>query len=170
MKPTTTLFLLLFLVGKILAQPNSIPPDRWLMVDQFRTSKAEAAVFHGGEWRKILFERGSVMQIVSRKSHLMITPCIPRALISHSRLPLFYYYGKVSRSQRSDHEIFQGCSDKKGITLHQLLTHSAGFPGAIGDDYEIISAEDFQKQVWSHHYYCTRQGYNYSMLATPYWA
>ncbi|MCB9327036.1 MAG: serine hydrolase [Lewinellaceae bacterium] len=33
--------------------------------------------------------------------------------------------------------------DKKGITLHQLLTHSAGFPGAIGDDYEDITTADF---------------------------
>ncbi len=27
--------------------------------------------------------------------------------------------------------------DKRGITLHHLLTHSAGFPGAIGDDFDI---------------------------------
>ncbi len=33
--------------------------------------------------------------------------------------------------------------DKKDITLHHLLTHSAGFPGGIGDDYEDISTEDF---------------------------
>ena len=33
--------------------------------------------------------------------------------------------------------------DKKTITLHHLLTHSAGFTGAIGDDFEQISAEDF---------------------------
>ena len=29
------------------------------------------------------------------------------------------------------------------ITLHQLLTHSAGLPGAIGDDYTAISEADF---------------------------
>ncbi|QPH53538.1 serine hydrolase domain-containing protein [Pontivivens ytuae] len=28
--------------------------------------------------------------------------------------------------------------DKAGITVHQLLTHSAGFPEAIGDDDEVI--------------------------------
>lgn len=33
--------------------------------------------------------------------------------------------------------------DKSGISLHHLLTHSAGFPGAIGDDYQAISAEEF---------------------------
>ena len=39
--------------------------------------------------------------------------------------------------------------DKKNITLHHLLTHSAGFPGAIGDDFEQISAEDFIKRAFS---------------------
>ena len=33
--------------------------------------------------------------------------------------------------------------DKKDISIHQLLTHTAGFPGAIGDDYEKIPRDDF---------------------------
>jgi len=37
--------------------------------------------------------------------------------------------------------------DKKGITLHHLLTHTAGFPGAIGHDFEPISAKDFVKSA-----------------------
>lgn len=35
--------------------------------------------------------------------------------------------------------------DKKEITLHHLLTHTAGFPGAIGDDFQPISREEFTK-------------------------
>lgn len=35
--------------------------------------------------------------------------------------------------------------DKRGITLHELLTHSAGFPGEIGDDYEAIGRDEFVK-------------------------
>jgi CubicO group peptidase (beta-lactamase class C family) len=35
--------------------------------------------------------------------------------------------------------------DKAGITLHQLLTHSAGFPGAIGDDNNSIDGGDFSR-------------------------
>ena len=38
-------------------------------------------------------------------------------------------------------------ADKQGITLHHLLTHSAGFPGAIGDDYASISTEEFVKMA-----------------------
>ncbi len=37
--------------------------------------------------------------------------------------------------------------DKAGITLHQLLTHTAGFAGALGDDYEPIGPEDFVKRA-----------------------
>jgi len=37
--------------------------------------------------------------------------------------------------------------DKAGITLHQLLTHTAGFAGALGDDYETIGPEDFVKRA-----------------------
>jgi len=33
--------------------------------------------------------------------------------------------------------------DKQDITIHQLLTHSAGFPGAIGDDADPIGTADF---------------------------
>ncbi len=32
--------------------------------------------------------------------------------------------------------------DKQGITLHHLLTHSAGLPGAIGDDFDITATAD----------------------------
>jgi len=33
--------------------------------------------------------------------------------------------------------------DKKSITLHHLLTHTAGFPGAIGGDFQPINRDDF---------------------------
>lgn len=36
-------------------------------------------------------------------------------------------------------------ADKKEITLHHLLTHTAGFAGALGDDYDPIERADFIK-------------------------
>jgi CubicO group peptidase (beta-lactamase class C family) len=36
-------------------------------------------------------------------------------------------------------------ADKSAITLHQLLTHSAGFPDAIGDDNDAIDGADFTR-------------------------
>ncbi|MCF8244575.1 MAG: beta-lactamase family protein [Saprospiraceae bacterium] len=36
-------------------------------------------------------------------------------------------------------------AEQANIRLHQLLTHTAGFPGAIGDDYENVDAAAFAK-------------------------
>lgn len=33
-------------------------------------------------------------------------------------------------------------ADKRGITLHHLLTHTSGLPEGLGDDYDVISRED----------------------------
>ena len=53
--------------------------------------------------------------------------------------------------------------DKKEITLHQLLTHSAGFPGAIGDDFEKISREQFiQRALETPLLFEPGRGYKYS--------
>ena len=32
-------------------------------------------------------------------------------------------------------------ADKAGITLRQLLTHTAGLPDALGDDYDVLTRE-----------------------------
>jgi CubicO group peptidase (beta-lactamase class C family) len=37
--------------------------------------------------------------------------------------------------------------DKKRITLHQLLTHSAGFTDALGDDDEPVTRDEFVAQA-----------------------
>ncbi|MEO9871613.1 serine hydrolase domain-containing protein [Ekhidna sp.] len=39
--------------------------------------------------------------------------------------------------------------DKKNITIHQLLTHSSGLVGEIGDDYDAITEAAFLNQVFS---------------------
>ena len=36
------------------------------------------------------------------------------------------------------------------VTIHKLLTHSAGLPGAMGDDYTEISENEFIKQAIHH--------------------
>ena len=40
-------------------------------------------------------------------------------------------------------------TDKQNITIHQLLTHTAGFPDAIGKDFDKISQEQFFKKLFS---------------------
>jgi len=39
--------------------------------------------------------------------------------------------------------------DKKNITLHQLLTYTAGLVDSVGSDYEEISVTDFLERVFS---------------------
>lgn len=48
------------------------------------------------------------------------------------RDPITKYFGAVP-------------DDKKGITLHHLLTHTAGFADALGDDYDLIGRDEFIK-------------------------
>jgi CubicO group peptidase (beta-lactamase class C family) len=38
-------------------------------------------------------------------------------------------------------------ADKRGITLHQLLTHTAGLRGALGQDEQWLSGEKFMQQA-----------------------
>lgn len=53
--------------------------------------------------------------------------------------------------------------DKQEITLHHLLTHSSGLPGAIGDDYEMLDAENFRARSWETPLLFTPgNGYEYS--------
>lgn len=37
--------------------------------------------------------------------------------------------------------------DKRGITVHHLLTHQAGFPGAIGDDFERVGRDEYVRRA-----------------------
>jgi len=39
--------------------------------------------------------------------------------------------------------------DKAGITLHQLMTHTSGLPDSIGDEYDVMTRDDFLKGVFA---------------------
>ncbi|MBN1940249.1 MAG: beta-lactamase family protein [Candidatus Aminicenantes bacterium] len=57
--------------------------------------------------------------------------------------------GKLSTSDALAKYFPDAPHDKAKITLHQLLTHTAGFADALGDDYEPIGREDFVKRAMS---------------------
>lgn len=40
-------------------------------------------------------------------------------------------------------------ADKAGITLHHLLTHTAGLPGAVGDDDEAVGREAYLERAFA---------------------
>lgn len=45
--------------------------------------------------------------------------------------------------------LFDGVPEDKGaITVHQLLTHTAGFAGALGDDDEPVQRDEYLQRAW----------------------
>jgi CubicO group peptidase (beta-lactamase class C family) len=39
--------------------------------------------------------------------------------------------------------------DKAGISIHQLLTHSSGFMDVLGDDYDLVTKDEFPQLAFS---------------------
>ncbi|MFD2561442.1 serine hydrolase domain-containing protein [Aquimarina rubra] len=56
--------------------------------------------------------------------------------------------GKLSVTDKLSKYFDNVPDDKKEITLHHLLTHSAGLPPAIGDDYQKITTDEFVKKAF----------------------
>ena len=51
--------------------------------------------------------------------------------------------GKLSVNDALSKYFPDAPGDKKNITLHQLLTHTAGFPEVLGEDYDTIDSKEF---------------------------
>ena len=70
--------------------------------------------------------------------------------------------GKLSVEDKLS-KYFPVPEDKAAITIHHLLTHSAGLPGGIGDDYENISTQDFLGSAFNTQLlFAPGEGYKYS--------
>ncbi|MFW6694295.1 serine hydrolase domain-containing protein [Streptomyces sp. MAR4 CNX-425] len=50
--------------------------------------------------------------------------------------------GRLRTSDRIGRYFDHVPADKRGITLHHLLTHTAGLPEAVGDDYDPLSRDE----------------------------
>ncbi len=57
--------------------------------------------------------------------------------------------GKLNVTDKLSDHFTSVPPDKKDITLHQLLTHTAGFRGSLGDDYDTLSAERYAALAFS---------------------
>ncbi len=57
--------------------------------------------------------------------------------------------GKLSTDDLISKYFENVSSDKQQITIHHLLTHSSGLLGAIGDDYDSSTNEDFLEKTWN---------------------
>ena len=132
---------------------DTIPQENWKLAQQYLDQQKDFAaivmVGSGGETRinqgygyadranmipfsdKTLSTIGSITKPFTATAILLL---MDKGMLSVND-PISKYFENVP-------------SDKMNITLHQLLTHSSGLPGAIGDDYESISTLDFQKRTW----------------------
>lgn len=55
--------------------------------------------------------------------------------------------GKLSVQDKISKYFKNVPADKNDITIHQLLTHSAGFPGMVGYDFEFLTKDDYIKRA-----------------------
>lgn len=132
------------------AQKQSIPEAHWALVDQYLQSQKNFSgmiqLAQGGE---VKFSKGygftdREKRVPYSDKTLSTIGSITKSFTATAIL-LLLEQGKL-RVEDPITKYFKNVpDDKKAITLHHLLTHSAGFPGSIGDDYEAISTEDFVK-------------------------
>ncbi len=87
--------------------------------------------------------------LADREKHVMNTPTTVHAIGSITKqftaacVMKLQEQGKLDVQDPMAKYLTNVPADKSAITLHQLLTHSAGFPDAIGDDYAPIGREEF---------------------------
>lgn len=159
MSTRTYLYLLLFFLAQACAPPApehaahpSTADPTVARIDTF-LSAATAAGFSGSvlvmRGDSILLDKGYGMR--DREQQLPNTPGTVHAIGSITKqftaacILKLQESGKLNVSDPMDNYLPGVPADKAGITLHQLLTHSAGFPGAIGDDNEAIDGGAFTK-------------------------
>ncbi|HMW96936.1 MAG TPA: serine hydrolase domain-containing protein, partial [Flavobacteriales bacterium] len=159
MSTRTYLYLLLFFLAQACAPPApehaahpSTADPTVARIDTF-LSAATAAGFSGSvlvmRGDSILLDKGYGMR--DREQQLPNTPGTVHAIGSITKqftaacILKLQESGKLNVSDPMDNYLPGVPADKAGITLHQLLTHRAGFPGAIGDDNEAIDGGAFTK-------------------------
>ncbi|WP_428409271.1 serine hydrolase domain-containing protein [Hyphococcus sp.] len=57
--------------------------------------------------------------------------------------------GKLQTSDRLEKFFPEAPADKAKITVHQILTHSAGLPPAVGEDLDYLPKDEFLKRAFA---------------------
>lgn len=140
------------------------------LTDQFLTSEAEKG-FSGAvmifEKGKPSFEKGygfidSNQKIPIDENTLFDLGSITKTFTATAILKL-EELGKLSTKDLITKYFEDIPKEKQSITLHHLLTHSSGLTGAIGDDYDSSTTEDFLEKTWkSKLVFPVGEGYEYS--------
>ncbi len=153
MKKQIFLFCFLFLAALGYAQKTTVPEANWALVDQYLQSGKDLSgivlLAHGGEVKlsKSYGFANREKQIPYSEKTLATIGSVTKPFTA-TAIMLLLEQGKLRVEDPISKYFSNVPDDKKGITLHQLLTHSAGLPGALGDDYVAISKEEFLQLVW----------------------
>ncbi len=148
-KATTLLLLSMFLVFAVQAQTTGDLPtqlDSYLQKAARNGWSGSALVASEGQ---ILIEKGYGMadreaQKPQTAETVFSVGSITKQFTAAAIMKL-EAMGKLSVEDLLSKYFPEAPEDKAAITLHQLLTHSAGFPPALGDDYENLNADQFAK-------------------------
>lgn len=167
MKGFTTL-LLISLGFSLFAQPVQPTTERLQMVrDYLQKQHHVSGYFMIGYQDKIVLSQGLGFanrenQIPFSENTLSTIGSITKPFTATAIL-LLMEQGKLSLQQTLSDFFHEVTDDKKLITIHQLLTHTSGLPGAIGDDYESISDFQFRDRLWKETLaFPPGEGYRYS--------
>ncbi|MCC6461773.1 MAG: beta-lactamase family protein [Saprospiraceae bacterium] len=155
------------LLGASLAQP-AIPESRWAQMREYVAAQPDFSgvllVASGGQTRILqgygLADRAKATPVTGQT--LFDIGSITKSFTATAILKLMEA-GKLKPEDPLSRFFADVPADKKDITLHQLLTHSAGLPDAIGRDYAEITAEAFLTQTWAEPLaFAPGKGYQYS--------
>ena len=149
------LLLMLLLVAPVQARAAAVP-DSVVTAGLERTMAAAAAEgFRGAvlvaRGENVLLARGYGTTVPGGNSPItaetvFTTGSITKQFTATAILKL-ETQGKLSVQDKLGRWFDAVPADKSGITLHQLLTHTAGFPGAIGDDRERIGRDAYVQRA-----------------------
>jgi CubicO group peptidase (beta-lactamase class C family) len=142
-----SLFLSLFFTYSIPAQ------DRWQLIDSHLASQQNLSGYFimgsGGEisLRKAIGLANRAEEIPFSDKTLYSIGSITKSITATAILVL-EERGKLKTTDLITKYYEAVPADKQSITIHHLLTHSAGFGGALGDDYEVINTADFTERAF----------------------
>ena len=168
MKRIATLLPALLITLSTFGQSGPIPERNWQLVQDYVTQQKDfSGILLLGAEGKIKINTGlgyadRSMEIPFTDSSLYTIGSITKPITATSIL-LLLEQGTLGLTDKLTTYFKNVPKDKQDITIHHLLTHSSGLPGAIGDDYEKLDAEKFQARAWEQPLLFTPGGgYEYS--------
>lgn len=168
MKRIATLLPVLFIFCSGLGQSDLIPERNWKLAQDYVSQQKDfSGIILLGAERHIKINLGlgfadRSKEIPFTDSSLYTIGSITKPVTATSIL-LLSEQGKLGLNDKIITYFNNVPKDKQDITIHHLLTHSSGLPGAIGDDYEKLNAEHFQSRAWERPLsFLPGTGYEYS--------